>query len=33
MAQVVGDADVDLLLPLAKRLWNEPVWQLNILAR
>ena len=30
MAQVVGSADVDLLLPLAERLWSEPVWEFNV---
>jgi|GEM_PF-2158064 len=32
VAQVVGTAGVDLLLPFAQRLWNEPVWEFKISA-
>lgn len=32
MAQVVGSADVDLLLPFAERLWSELVWEFNVAA-
>ena len=29
---VVGQADIDVLMPFAQRLWNEPVWELKIAA-
>lgn len=32
VAQVAGKADVDLLLPFAQRLWNEPVWEFKVAA-
>ena len=30
VGQVVGDADIDVLLPFAQRLWNEPVWEFKL---
>lgn len=32
VAEVVGDADEDLLLLFAERLWNELVWEFKISA-
>lgn len=32
VTQVAGTADIDLLLPFAQRLWNEPVWEFKVAA-
>jgi len=32
VGQVAGSADVEMLLPFAQRLWNEPVWEFKVAA-
>lgn len=32
VTQVAGAADIELLLPFAQRLWNEPVWEFKVAA-
>ena len=32
VAQVVGTADLEMVLPFAQRLWNEPVWEFKVAA-